>query len=295
MNNIKLLTDTGCDLLEELIKEDVGYIPLYTTFDGTNFLKQRDELSIEEFYKKLEDNNTPHPKTSCPSVDDYCNIFNKYINEGKSILMICINSLFSGAYQAAEVAKNMILENNKDAKIELIDSKSCTYVQYILCKKAKEMIDEDIDIETIKHTLEIMKNESRVFMYVDDLTCLAKSGRVTNLKAGIASILNIKPILELKDGILESTKKAKGQNKAIREVISDFNDFLNGKDINDYKIGIIHGDRYEDALLFRDTLNVGDIDICQLGVCIGTHAGPTLLGVVLAIKSNGSTSNSPSS
>lgn len=289
MQKIKLLTDTGCDMLDELKSLDVDYIPLYISFDGDNYLKQIDEISIEEFYKRLESKDAKHPKTSCPSVDDYYNMFISYTQNKTSIIMICLNSKFSGAYQAAQVAKNMILEKYKDAEIYIVDSENCTYTQYVMCLKVKEMLYKKCEYIEIKDAIEKMKEESRIFMYVDDLTCLAKSGRVTNLTAQFASILNIKPILEFKDGVLEPTKKAKGSNKAVATIIQDLYDFLEGKDINDYKFGIVHGDRYDDALELKDALtnalDIEDIDICQLGVCIGVHAGPTLLGIAV-IKYN---------
>lgn len=283
MSKIKLLTDTGCDMLEELKKIDVDYIPLYVTFDEKTYWKQIEEVSIPEFYQRIEDKNSSQPKTSCPSVEDYADIFYKYVNEGDSVLMIALNSKFSGACQAAELTKGIIKEDKKDAEIEIFDSGNCTYTQYVMCKKAKEMIDEGHTIEEIKEVLEVMKVESRVFMYVDDLSSLSKSGRVSNLSAQLATILNIKPILELKDGVLEAKKKVKGANKALSTIISDLDAFLEGKNITEYKIGIVHGNRVEDAKelkeMIKDKYKIGDIDICQLGVCIGVHAGPTLLGI----------------
>lgn len=293
MSNIKLITDTGCDMIEELSKQGVEYIPLYITFDGENYLKQLDEISIEEFYNRLNNNdkNSFHPRTSCPSVDDYYNIFTKHISNGDSVLMLCINSNFSGAYQAALLAKNMVLEENPNAEIEVYDTMNCTYTQYLMCLKVCEMIKDNKDISIMKNILDIMKRQSRIFLYVDDLSCLVKGGRLKNVTAQIANVLNIKPILELKDGELLATKKAKGSNKAVDQVIKDVKEFLMDKNINNYKFGIIHGDRYEDALALKDILKnefdiVGDIDICKLGVCIGVHGGPTVLGIAVCEYNN---------
>ena len=132
-NNIAVITDTGADMIDELVKIGVDYIPLYITFDGTNYLKQMKDVSIEEFYDKMA-NATFFPKTSLPSVMDICDCYNKHLDEGKEVLYIALNSKFSGTYQAAVSARDLVLEERPDAKITVVDSLNCTYMQYILSK-----------------------------------------------------------------------------------------------------------------------------------------------------------------
>ncbi|MCQ2748632.1 MAG: DegV family protein [Clostridia bacterium] len=285
MAEIKVLTDTGCDMLDKLAEKGIDFVPLYVTFDGTNYLKQSKEVSIEEFYKRLAEKGAFHPKTSCPSLDDYYAEFKKYIDEGKGVFFISVNASWSGAYQAATLAAGMIKDENPNAQIEIFDSNSCTYMQYHMCLKAKEMFDNEKSFDDVKAELEKMKQTMRTFMYVDDLTCMAKSGRVKGITAQLAALLNIKPILEFKDGVLGATKKAKGSNKALATVISDLQEYLDGKNVEDFRFGVVQGDRLEDAEEFmkelKETLHTENVEICKLGVCIGLHAGPSLLGVSL--------------
>ena len=80
-NKIAVLTDTGCDRIEDLVKLGVDYIPLYITFDGNNYIKQVKDVSVEEFYDRVK-TATIHPKTSLPSVMDFVDKFNEYLDKG---------------------------------------------------------------------------------------------------------------------------------------------------------------------------------------------------------------------
>lgn len=280
-NKIAIITDTGADMIDELEKIGVDYVSLYITFDGNNYIKQIKDVSVEEFYNKLE-NATFYPKTSLPSVMDFVDTFNKHIDNGEEVLYLALNSKFSGTYQAALSAKDLILEENKDAKITVIDTLNCTYMQYVLARTAKELADDGKSMDEIVDVMNKMIPTDRVIMTVDSLDNLNKSGRVSNASAFLGGLLGIKPILDFQDGVLQPTGKVKGLNKAFRTIIEEYKEFL-GDNASDYDFAIVHGNHLDEAKEFgeevKTELGIDKLDYCNLGVCIGLHAGPTLTGI----------------
>lgn len=281
---IRIITDTGADNLDQLIALGVDYVPLYITFDGENYIKQMVDISIEEFYQKISEEHTFHPKTSLPSVTDYIDMFNKHLADDEDIIYIALDSKFSGSYQASLTARDIILEENKDARIEIIDSLAVTYAQFALVREAATMANNGSTVDEIVERINKMIPTTRVFLTVENLDSLKESGRVSNISAALAGVLNIKPIMKLEDGVLEATSKVKGINKALSKIINDAKDHL-GDNIDKYKIAIVHANREQDAINYslsvKEELGIEEIEFCSLGVCIGLHAGPTLLGIAL--------------
>lgn len=290
-NKIAILTDTGCDNLDELVKLGCDYISLYITFDGDNYIKQNRDVTIEEFYEKVKESKI-QPKTSLPSVMDFVDKFNEKLDEGKDILYLALDSKFSGTYQASLSARDLVLEERPEANIEIIDSLSCTYDLFVMVREACKMANEDKSMNEIIDKVNKMIPTNRVFMMVDNLEALRKSGRVSNISAALGDLLQIKPILKYEDGVLSTTGKVKGTNKALKQVLADTKVFLEGKDINNFKLSIIHGNHLDNAKDYAMTvseelgIDFNNIEYCTMGVCIGLHAGDTLIGIGLVQTEN---------
>ena len=118
----KLISDTSCDWVKDYADEhDVTLVPLYTTFDGQTYYKEQFEISYDEFYRKMTDENA-FPKSSLPSIQDYVDAFMPSVEAGVPIICCCISTFFSGSYNSACSARDMILEDHPDAKISVINS-----------------------------------------------------------------------------------------------------------------------------------------------------------------------------
>ena len=101
MNEFKILADSCCDISDEILKEiDVDTIPYYTCLDGKNHLKERVDISIDEFYNQLETNDNLFPKTSFPTIQEFSDFFCQYLKKNMDILFISMTSKFSSAFQA---------------------------------------------------------------------------------------------------------------------------------------------------------------------------------------------------
>jgi len=142
MNDYQIFSDSSCDVPVELLeKHNISLIPFYITFDQEKFYKENIEISNSEFYEVLSKEKV-FPKTSLPSVADYMSAFKQALKEGKNVLCLCLTAKFSGSYQSAINAKNILEEKYPDSKIHIVDSiqatagQGITLIQLALMKEA---------------------------------------------------------------------------------------------------------------------------------------------------------------
>ena len=108
----QIVTDGSCDLgLEEARQAGVKVVPFYVTFDGQVYKKEMEEISVRTFYQEMVDNPDKFPKSSLPSVQDYVDAFTPFAKEGKDIICLCITTKFSGSYNSAQTAADLLKED----------------------------------------------------------------------------------------------------------------------------------------------------------------------------------------
>ena len=142
MANYVLISDGSCDLTFEEAKElNVEVVPFYVSFDSSEQYKEGQDFNVRDFYQKMVDNPFVFPKTSLPSPKDYMDCFEKYLKDGKDIICMCITSKFSGSYNSARNAAEMLLEEFPDRKITVNDTMFNTVIQGLLVREAARMRD----------------------------------------------------------------------------------------------------------------------------------------------------------
>ncbi|KUG04831.1 degv family protein [hydrocarbon metagenome] len=272
------MADSTCDLSQEIIeKYDIDIAPLTITFKGRTY---RDRLDIkpDEFYAVIED-LPEEPTTSMPSPDEYISIINKAVSDGYTgILCICMSSGTSAAYQSAVIAKDRYLEENPDSlvSIHVVDSKSMSHGSGWLILKSARLRENGATFAELIEFNEKYKTRVKHFLSVDDLDHLIKSGRISNASAFIGKILNIKPIMSMKDGRGAVVAKERGRKRVLKHYVEEFikrndpdnTDFV----IIGYTSDISLAENLKHMIL-RDSGFTGDIYIMQMGVVVGTHVG----------------------
>lgn len=284
MKPYQIISDSSCDLPKSLLETlNVGVVPYSVSFDTVTYYKEIWELAPEEFYDEVKAHKV-YPKTSQPSIQDYMNVFEPYLKEGKDILCICLTSKFSGSFQSAVNAMNILSESYPDARIEVMDSISVTGTQGLLVYEACRMRDEGYDFDRLRAVLNLQKQTSKINFTVDSLDFLQKGGRVGKASALAGTILNIKPIIVMTDGELFPSGKVRGHKKALRHIIDMTKEEI-GAEKEKYRICVIRAERERQAAaeeaaeeLRRDGFDVID-EIWPVGITIGTHAGPTPIGI----------------
>lgn len=288
MSTIQIIADSSSDIPNELLKKyNIDIIPFYVSFDEVNYFKEIEEISIQEFYNKLQSTNI-FPKTSLPSVQDYINKFTNYIKQGKNIICICISDKFSGSYQAAVNAKNIVMDEYSNANIVIINSILATSVQGLLVLEAAKMVESEMSFDEIVHNIEKLKQTATVMFTVGTLEYLQKGGRIGKVSALAGNMLNLKPMIQLKDGELYPNGTVRGRKKSLKRVIEMTSDYFEkiSEDYNDYQFCITTGTAQEEAEKVKEQFEESfgikiDYPLFNVGVTIGTYTGPDPVGVCL--------------
>ena len=288
MSNIVLISDSSCDLPESLLHEyNIQIIPYYVSFDQETYYREKTELPISEFYKRLRSEKI-FPKTSLPSITDYVECFTPHVAAGKSIICVCISGHFSGSYNAARNACELILENYPNAQIEIINSLNATAGEGALVQEIGRMIADGLSFEQVVKTAYTLRDHARIFFFVETLEYLEKGGRIGKASALLGTMLNVKPIIYLQDGLLFPAGKVRGSKKAFSKVVELTKEYV-GDCVNDYNYMIAHADNLEYASIMYDlvTSELGvtiSEDYTFIGTTVGVYTGPDAVGICLIPK-----------
>lgn len=272
-----IIIDSASDLPGEYVKENnIPLLCLNVNFKGKEYKDDLGKtLPYEEFYKEVRVGEMP--STAQINIYTYAEEFKKHVNQGKAVICIVLSSGLSGSYNSACMAREMILEEIKDADITVIDSKCASMGEGLLDYYAVEMLKKGASKEEIVNWVEENKLKLNHWFTVDDLNHLKRGGRVSGTAAMIGTLLDIKPVLHIDDeGKLIPVTKVKGRKKSIRTLAEE----LEKRIVNpeEQVIFISHGDCLEDAKLLEkiilEKFKVKDILINNIGPTVGSHAGP---------------------
>ena len=185
----------------------------------------------------MVDNKGVFPKSSLPSVQDYMEVFEPIIKQGKGIVCICITSKFSGSLQSATNAKNILLETYPDAKIEVIDSMVNTVLQGLFVLEAAKMCKAGVPMEACVNELLDMRESGRIFFTIGSIDYLKHGGRIGKLSGLAASVLGIKPLITLKDGEIYNSGVSRSRKASMAKVIELLKQYIEERKIDMKKIG----------------------------------------------------------
>jgi DegV family protein with EDD domain len=276
---IKIVTDSTVDLPAALIKElDVAVVPEYLLFGG-QVLRDHIDINEDEFYQRLL-TDPVHPKTSQPTPQDFAKVYNSLSQEADGIISIHLSSKLSGTYSSAVQGKNMI---NTACQIEIIDSQTVSIALGLAVIHAAKMAKSGMDLKGIVSKLDRIMANVHILMLFDTLKYLAKGGRIGKAKALLGSLLNIKPLLTVKDGELVPSNQVRTRSKGV-DLLMDF--VKNAGQIDD--LAVLHSTTPDEALVLIKRLSPifpeDRIILSRLGPALGVHGGPGVLAIALRQK-----------
>ncbi|QEK11843.1 DegV family protein [Crassaminicella thermophila] len=277
MKPIKIMTTSLADIPKELVEAyDITVFPLTIRFGDEEFHDQVD-LSTEEFFRRLRTSETL-PTTSQVPPNVFLEEFKNTLENGYEIILINGSSEISGTHRSSLMAKNEL--GSED--ITIIDTLALSYSCGMIVVEAAKMAKEGKNKQEILDRIEDMKNKVDHIFSVETLEYLKKGGRLSATKATIGKILNIKPILIIKDGKIELFDKVRGSKKVIPKMI-EIAEQRGIKRHSEY-ICIAHGGNVEGLeKLKKEVMNAFQpkkIITTEIGCTIGTHTGPGLLGIL---------------
>ncbi len=280
---VKIITDSTSYLtMEDCTKYGISIVSLGIQLNNT--ATREVEVSNDLFYKELEGCNEL-PTSSQPTPNEMYTAFENVVSKGDSLVVILLSSEMSGTYSSAHTIKSMILENYPDAKIEIIDSRAnCMQLGFIAIEAAK-VAQNGGSLEDVVTTANFVKLNSRFLFAPDTLTYLKKGGRIGGAAALFGNLLQIKPILTVKDGQTEIFTKVRTKKKAIDAIINGLLEDLHSHElcyfvvhhINCYDEGLELADRLENELGIK-------VSVRSIGPVIGLHVGPGSIGVAYHYK-----------
>ena len=278
MEKIAILVDSGSDLSLDYIREEgFYYLPLYVNLDG-KFLKDRLEISPEDFYSWIKTNNKL-PKTSMPSPGDINELLEKIKEDGyDKVICINIGNKFSGTYNACKIAEVPGLE------IYAFNTGNLTLAQGYYATYAKKLIDEGKSFDEITKKLEEKIYDSKVFFTIDTFKYIVEGGRVPKTFGKIGDALSVKPIIKTDppEGGFAIEKIVRGEKKTISQLEKIIRKNLEG--VKDYYFFISEGDYPDGHEKMKERLkdiieNAKIYKEGQISPTLGANTGPGLIGI----------------
>ena len=285
-----IISDGSCDLPAELVQEkNITVVPFYVSFDDEHYFKEGVEIGIRDFYQQMVERKGVYPKSSMPSIKDYEEAFLPFAEAGMPVICICITTKFSGSMQSALNARTLVLEKYPQAEITVIDATINTVLQGLYVLEAAELRDHGISYQDTVARLEAIKSTGRIFFTVGNMEYLKHGGRIGKVAALAGSVLDIRPVITLKQGEIFPSGIDRGRKRTLKKSTDLLLEYLqeSSLEINCYSIAVGYGYDKEEGIAFRDqalsTLrekgyDINEMPVYQIGATIGVHTGPYPLG-----------------
>jgi DegV family protein with EDD domain len=275
---VRVVTDSACDLPQELIDlHQIDVVPLTIRF-GTEELVDREELSTDDFWDRLRRSDVL-PETAAPSAGAFEKCFRDVMARGATgIVCINLSSRLSATMQAAQVAAASV---GDECPVEVIDSLTCSMGLGALCLIAAKRGADGDPLDKIVAEVVDRRDRTRLYGALDTLEFLKKGGRVGNARALLGSMLSIKPVVEVREGVVEEAGKVRTRSKSLKLLA----DKVAAQPID--SLAVLHGQATDlDELLdlLSGTFPRDEIVTGTVGPVIGTHAGPGVIGVTFQVR-----------
>ncbi|HDV8364566.1 TPA: DegV family protein, partial [Bacillus cereus] len=223
MQKIKIVTDSTADLSQDVIeKYDIHVLPLSISVNGQTYL-DRVDLQPDEFIEEMI-KSEELPKTSQPAMGTFVEMYDKLGEDGSEVLSIHMTSGMSGTVATANSAASMT-----DTKVTVVDSQFITHALAYQVIEAAKMANDGRSLEEILKRVDEVRKNTRLYVVVDTLENLVKGGRIGKGKAFIGSLLNIKPIASLEDGVYNPVTKVRSQGQIVKTLAKLFEQDTAGK------------------------------------------------------------------
>lgn len=274
---LKIVTDGSIDMPTGWAGDyGIDVLPLFVRFGETSYVPGVN-LSGTQFYELVRKNNII-PKTSLPSPDQVMAFYRKIAKEGDEILSIHLGSKMSGTFSTVLMAAKEMAE---DYKIYTFDSGAGSAALAFMCKEARLLYRAGASVNDILYRLEEIRQKLTVVFTVDSLEFARLSGRVNALQSAVTSMLGIKPIIVLRDGLLQMTEKARTRQHALEKVAVFVRDQVGSSLVN---VAVVHAadPKTADWLTTRiqQLVKIKELILTELSIPLAANLGPGTVGIV---------------
>lgn len=245
----KVVIDSCGELLDEW-KQDPRFesVALTLSVDGVNIIDD-ETFDQADFLKRVAE--CPEcPKSACPSPEHYMRAFDC---EAEHVYAVTLSAELSGSYNSAVLGKNLLQEDHPDRQIHIFNSKSASVGQTLIAMKIQECEEAGLPFEQVIETVDAYIEQQHTFFVLDNLETLRKNGRLSKVKALVASALKIKPVMgSTEEGAICQLDQARGMNKALVKMAQAIVEKT--ADSGQKTLAISHCNCHERAILLKNAL-----------------------------------------
>lgn len=275
MPSLHLVCDSTADLDPAFrAAHEVRVVPLKVIFGDETFADGVD-ISAEAFYKRLAAPG-PFPRTSQPTPAEFEDVFRELGADGGSIVCTTISADLSGTYASATQARTAL----PDLDIRVVDTRSVAVGHYAAVREAVRVSESGGDADAVVAAIAAVGSTDKVLFTVETLEFLRRGGRIGGARAMLGSVLDIKPILEIRDGVIEAVGRVRTYPRAIDRVVDECRraaEAWGGADVV-----IAHADRPQIAAELVERMRPlvsSEPALTVVGPVVGCHSGPGAIGV----------------
>lgn len=280
MSQVAVLTDSCASIPEEMLKQLKIRTVAYYIHRGQEVLRDLVTIQRDDFLHWMMTARSL-PTTASPGPGDYFDAYKKLADEGMNeIISIHMSSIGSGAYQAATVAQAMMKEETPQVKIEVIDTRNVSLCQGWMAIEAARAALAGLSLDQITAIVKKMMPVTRMIQTADTLKYLYLGGRIGKAQQMVGSLLNIKPLIGMVDGIITPLGRAHSRGQAYQQIANMAADTV-GK--GKAKIAYVHAGAQREAekikTLVESKVDVVESFFAELSPALAVHTGPGTAGI----------------
>jgi len=273
VSEVAIVTDSTADLPAQLVKaRGITIVPLTLNFEGRSLLDGVD-IRPSEFYRKLP-NATTHPTTSQPSAGRFAETYAQLLADHADVVSIHISEKLSGTYASAVQGAQM----TDPKRVHVIDSQLVSMSLGLVTLAATEMAARGASAEAVTEKVKGMRELVQTYFSVATLEFLRRGGRIGRASALLGSVLQVKPVLCIRDGLVTPLERVRTFDRALNRIVELTREVDRGKGLC---VIVGHGDAQAYAERVAPELEpvAETLMIQPLGPVVGAHAGPGVVGV----------------
>jgi DegV family protein with EDD domain len=278
---IAVVTDSTSDIPPELVEQYGIHVVPQILIMGDQTWRDQVDIDSPTFYRLLR-TSSHFPSTSQPSVPDFEQVFTQLAQEAEGIAAILVSDELSGTLNSARMAA----ENLPGVPIEIVDTRAVSMQLGFIVLAAARAAAGGADLQTVADTARDLIGQVHVYFVVDTLEYLHRGGRIGTASRLVGTALNLKPILQVKDGIVQPLTKVRTRRKALATLLQLIDDQLAGAER--IHMTVLHIDALAEADHLAQQLEACYHPLSMLhsecGPVVGTHAGPGTVGVVFYVE-----------
>jgi fatty acid kinase fatty acid binding subunit len=277
VSHVAIVTDSVSDLPPELAaRQGIAVVPLIVSF-GSETFRVNVDLTTDQFWERMTAPEAPFPTTAAAAPGDFLEAFKTAFAAGaQAVVCVNVSGELSGTLKSAQVARDMLA----DREIHVVDTRTASMGEGMLAQIAADLATEGVSAAEIARVIEHRRPDVDLFVALDTLEYLKRGGRISGTRAAVGTMLSIKPIITVRDGIVENADRVRTRIRARERTL----DLLTTSPIE--RATVLHTtgadvEAFRSQFIERTGLDPAKVPALTIGASVGPHLGPGCVGAVV--------------